>query len=353
MKICILRLSAIGDCINAVAAVRLIQHYYPEADITWIIGRASANLLSPLLPEVTFIPYEKGGIPGVLSLRKKLRGQKFDILLMMQYAFSASMASLAVTAEKKIGFDKERSRDLQWLFCTGRIKNSGKRHVVDAFADFAQVVIPQEISEKPFWNLHIPEYLTEKARKLLFSEERKVCFLNPCTSKESKDWDWDCCCEIIAYLYSKGLEPVLLGGRSTREKNCETYLRQKYPELKSLAGRTSLVECMACISLGFMVISADTAAVHMANALGVPVIGLYATHDPRRVGPYLDKSWCVSVYEDLVRQEYHTSSDELPWRTRVHLPGAMKKITPDMIKNKIDQICESREILREKNCFRE
>ncbi len=355
MKICILRLSAIGDCINAISTVRMLQKKYPDAQITWVAGPASVSLLKPFLPEIIFVPYEKKGLKSIFALKKLLKHEVFDYLLMMQYAFSASLASLAIKAHLKIGFDNARSRDLQTLFCSSKIKNFGGRHMVDAFADFARAVflkddnkslgLGTEIQEfetiKPYWNIKIPLEFDKKARELLNVDDRKICFINPCTSKKSKDWDLDCCCDVINYLSTKGFRSVLLGGNSSREQNCEKYIIEKCPQIFSLVGKTTLSECMACVSLGDLMISADTATVHMANALGIPVIGLYATHDPKRVGPYLDLNYSVSVYDDLIKEEYHVLPENLPWRTRVHTPEAMKRISSDMIKSKIDLFCSN------------
>lgn len=340
MKICILRLSAIGDCINVVATIRVLQKYLPKAEITWIIGPASASLLKPLLPEINFIIYEKKGIKSIIALKKVLNNQYFDYLLMMQYALSASLASLVIKAGKKIGFDSRRSRDLQCLFCSNKIQNNGGRHIVDAFLDFAKSVVKTENIIKAEWNISIPQELIELAKEVLNVGNKKLCLINPCTSKVTKDWDLECCCDVIEHLNRKGFQVVLLGGKSLRELNSEKVILQRCNNVLSLVGKTSLSECMACISLGNLVISADTASVHMANALGIPVIGLYATHDPKRVGPYLDRSFCVSVYDDLIMEEYHQSSENLAWRTRVHTKDAMKRITSSMINNKIDLFCE-------------
>ena len=80
-SICILRLSAIGDVCHAVSVVQAIQQYYPQAKISWIIGKVEAMLLKDL-PGVELIVFDKKlGLGAYTDLRNKLRGQQFDVLL--------------------------------------------------------------------------------------------------------------------------------------------------------------------------------------------------------------------------------------------------------------------------------
>ena len=343
VRICILRLSAIGDCINAAGAVCALKRHLPDAEISWIVSPASASLLQEILPDVEYVICHGKGAKGFFELKRLLKGRRFDYLLSMQYALSASIASLAVKADVKIGFDRERSLEMQRLFVDRRIEPPRGRHVADGFDAFASAVCGEEI--RPIWNFHLADSLLESARALLSGNGCRGGFavLAPCTSKLAKNWPLDTFLETAAYLTEHGITPVMIGGKSHEEGRYAGLLLEKVPGAVSLAGRTSLAQCMACVRLADLVISADTAAAHMASAMEVPVIGLYATHDPARVGPYLDQRFCVSVYEELARQEYGRDPSQLPWRTRVRIPGAMEKIAFDMIRARIDEILDGRD----------
>jgi heptosyltransferase I len=338
MRICILRLSAIGDCINAASAVFAVQKQNPKAKITWIIGPAAYALLKDLMPEVEFVVYRKDGIRGFKELRHLMKGRTFDYLLLMQYAMSASLASIMISARERVGFDSERAREFQSLFVNRHIAPGGGRHVVDGFMGFVSAMDFRPSAPK--WEFFFSPDLMERSSELLgkASNYRRICIISPCTSKRYKDWPIESCIKTAAYLVSKNMCPVLIGGSSPEELKFEQSLMNAVPQTMTLIGRTTLPQCMACIRLADFVISADTAAVHMANAMGTPVIGLYATHDPQRVGPYNDRRYCVSVYEDLVRREYGRDPAELPWRTRVRDPKAMFNITLDMIIGRIEML---------------
>lgn len=337
-SICIIRLSAIGDCFNIIPAVQLIQKTYPQIKITWITEPLEAELLD-FLPNINFISYnKKNGLKELRRIKKLLKHEKFDYLLHMHSALKASILASFIHAKVKIGFNKERSKDLQWLFVNKKIPKPQSKHVVDGFMEFAYAIgCPRE---KPEWKITIDPKALENTKKLL-DFERQICLINPCTSKEQKNWLIEEYAKLCNYMDDKGFNVYLIGGKSEIEKyyNAEI-MDQVRSNVESLVGKTSLKELVALISQADIVISADTAAVHIANALNKPVVGLYATHDPKRVGPYNQQEYVVSVYNECAEKEYGKPIDQLPWRTRVRDPEAMKLISFDLVQASIDRICQ-------------
>ena len=337
-SICIIRLSAIGDCINVIPLVQLIQKTYPQVKITWITEKIDADLLN-FMSGIDFITYnKKKGLKELQRLKKILKTRHFDYLLHLQSAIKASIIAHFVKAETKIGFCKERSKDLQWMFINKKIPSPRGSHVVDGFMEFAYAIgCPREV---PVWNITTDQTALDKFKKII-SLNRPLCLINPCTSKESKNWTIEGYIEICNYMIDKGFNVYLIGGNSKTEQiyNHEI-INAARNGVDSLIGKTTINELLAVISMASIVISADTAAVHMANALNIPVVGLYATHNPERVGPYNQPQNAVSVYETCVEKEYGKPSSMLPWRTRVHNPEAMKLITPSMVQSAVDKVCK-------------
>ena len=119
--ICILRLSAIGDTCHMVPLIRALQSAWPECRITWIIGRVESQLMS-LVPGVELLTVDKRRFVAELArLRGVLASRRFDLLLHMQASMRASLLSTLVRAPIKLGFDRARARELQWLFTNRRI----------------------------------------------------------------------------------------------------------------------------------------------------------------------------------------------------------------------------------------
>src|SRR5213082_1822455 len=120
-SVCILRLSAIGDTCHVVPIVRTLQQAWPATQLSWIIGKTEAGLMS-LIEGVEFITVDKrASLTALRALRSQLRGRRFDALLHMQLALRSSLVAHCVPAAVKLGFDRARARELQWLFTNARI----------------------------------------------------------------------------------------------------------------------------------------------------------------------------------------------------------------------------------------
>ncbi len=135
--IAILKLSAIGDVVNTVPLVRAIQDARPDWSITWIVGRTEAKLVGDL-PGVEFAVFDKqGGAAAVWELRRRLRGRRFDALLLLQRSLRAHLLSLLVSARERLGFDRARAREGHGLFVHRRLPPMrGRAHVLDSLLEF-------------------------------------------------------------------------------------------------------------------------------------------------------------------------------------------------------------------------
>src|SRR5450631_229892 len=103
-SLCILRLSAIGDTCHVVPLVRTLQRVWPTTQLTWVIGRVEARLMS-LLPGVEFITIDKrAGLSSARALCTALRRRRFEVLLHMQLSLRASLVSALIRARVRLGF---------------------------------------------------------------------------------------------------------------------------------------------------------------------------------------------------------------------------------------------------------
>ena len=136
-RIAILRLSALGDVCMVVPVIRTLQQALPQAQITWIISRPAYDLVEGM-DGVEFIVIDKPrGLGDYLALRKRLKHERFDVLLAMQAALRANLIYPFIHAPLKIGFDKNRARDKQSWFTNAAIPFA-KEHLMDSFLAFAK-----------------------------------------------------------------------------------------------------------------------------------------------------------------------------------------------------------------------
>lgn len=337
--ICLLRLSAIGDTCNVVPTVRQLQATFPNSKITWIIGAVEHRLLGTL-PDIEFITVNKSGDRQEgAKLRKQLSSRRFDVLLHMHASMRANLLSRNIKASRKIGFDRERARDFQWLFCNERIPARKRAHVVEGFLQFAEQL--GAAPQAPVWDLPIDagaqRFATEKvpAPSLLIS---------PCSSdrrKNFRNWSVKNYVALAQFARGRGLTVVLTGGKTSIEHDYGQRIAAA-AEVTNLIGETSLPELLALIKQARVVVCPDSGPAHMANAVGTPVVGLFATSNRWRTGPYLSQDFAADRYPDALDRFMHTSVDRVRWGQRVRDPSAMELITLEEVTTNVERALAAR-----------
>jgi len=327
-SICILRLSAIGDVCHAIACVQSIQRQWPETSITWVCGTIEAQLLHHI-NNVNVISFDKkSGVKAYLALYRQLKNKKFDALLHMQAALRASVASLMIKAKYKLGFDKARAKDFQWLFTNQKINMPISEHVLDGFMAFAQKLGVQDL--KVEWNLNIPSHCKERAKGLI--QSKPTFLICPAASKVYKNWTINGYIEIAKYAIKKGFQVFICGSPSLLEKEiAQKITNETNQQSINLIGKTSLIELLALIEEANLILAPDTGPTHMATMVNTPAIGLYAHHNPKRTGPYHQLKNVISVYEEGITKQTGKPLEQLPWRARVKDEHAMQNITIDNV----------------------
>ncbi|MFM4826339.1 glycosyltransferase family 9 protein [Aeromonas bivalvium] len=322
-SICILRLSAIGDCCHTLALVRVIQRAWPETRITWVTGKLEAGLFADL-PGVEVIPFDKGqGWRGYRDLWRRLAGRRFDALLHLQAALRASIATLGIRAGVKLGFDRERANDGQWLFTNHKVPSPASPHVLDGFLAFARELGIQDLT--PDWQLPISaEHQAWAKEKIGGKPTLLIC---AAASKPFKNWTAAGYAALADHAAARGMQVYLCGGPAKLERDLAAEIRRlSRSKPVDLVGQTSLKQLLALIKEASLVLAPDTGPTHMATMVGTPVIGLYAHHNPARTGPYLARDRVVSVYQELIEAETGKPLDQLSWRTRLKDPDAMARL---------------------------
>ena len=333
-KICLMRLSAIGDVCHAVAMVTRIQSQWRDAEITWVIGKVEYQLVK-LMPNVRFIIFDKSkGKAAVESLKAQVADETFDALLMMQVALRANLASRVIKAKQRIGFDWARSKELHWLFANKRVAATKHAHVLKGFMDFADalgVPEPKAVS----WNIPVAsedaKWGEEQAKTL-----GKYVVISPAASKAERNWLPKRYASIADYIQEAGVTVILCGGPGDLDRKTADAIKAsvKYP-LKDFTGQTTLHQLLMLLKHAHLVIAPDTGPAHMATTVGTPVIGLYAHSNPRRTGPYNNLERLVSVYDECIEEQKGKPWSALPWGTRAKGSRLMEKITVDMVKQKV------------------
>ena len=341
--VCLLRLSAIGDTCHALAALRAFQEAWPETRFTWIIGKVEAKLMTEILPEIEFITFNKSAtLRELWRLRTLLRGRRFDLLLDMQLSFRASLISRLIQSPIKLGFDRPRARELQWLFTNAQIEPAASEHVLDSFMGFAKAC---GINPEPaHWDVPLPQNALDYAQQVI-NDARPTLLISPCSSHAARNWPAERYAAVADHAAAvHHMRVVLVGGRSSTEARMGAAIAAAaQTPLVNQIGKDTLPQLLGLMSKSTALLSPDSGPAHMAGMVGLPVIGLYAATNPQRAGPYYSRQWCVDKYDEASRKFLHRPAAQIPWTTKIERPGVMDLIAVNDVTAKLDALMLSQE----------
>jgi len=336
-SLCLLRLSALGDVCNCVPLVRAIQQSWPRTDITWIIGRLEHRLVEDL-PNIEFIVFDKkSGWTGVRQLRQQLRNRRFEILLQTQVSLRANLLSKLVRAQRRIGFDRQRSREGHGLVINERIPSIAFQHQADAFLEFARFLgLSTENAPRA---LPIPDSASEFAR-LHQPQPRHAVLISPASSHRQRNWHAHGYAEVADWIIRETGRPVILiGGPSNIEREQgETICDLMTEQAENLIGQDTLKQALAMIERCACLVTPDSGPAHFGAAFGVPVVGLYAATWSRRSGPLGSLDHCVDRFDEAARQFVGKPAEALRWGKRLEYPGVMDLIEADQVIERLKAI---------------
>jgi len=344
-SICIVRLSAIGDTCHALAVVRTIQDAWPETRITWIIGKTEASLLGDI-PEIEFIIFDKSrGKDAHVQIRETLASRKFDVALCLHASMRANLFTRAIRSPVRLGYNFARARDFQWLFTNRRIPAMRQQHVLDAMLEFSKAIGVS--AQKLRWDIPLSSAQQEFAAQYR-RDGRPLMVISPCSSQRARNFrNWSAENYAAAANYARnkfGCDIVLTGGNST--------LEQKYGLAISklcgagtinLMGKTNLKQLLAIIAAADLLLCPDSGPAHMATAVGTAVVGLYATSNPARTGPYLNRDLVINAYPEACQQFLGKSVDQLRWGQRVRNADAMGLIRLGKVTDRIREVLHQKQ----------
>lgn len=334
-NICIFRLSALGDATHTVPVVRALQAAWPEARITWIIGKLEHKLLSKL-DGVEFIVFDKrGGRAAVKGLKRSLAGRRFDVLLHMQVALRANLLSRLVKAPVRLGWDKDRSRDGHTWFTNHQVATVPFQHQVQGFLEFPRA-LGIEV-ETPCWDLPISEEDREWAA-LHLPGDAPVLLLSPCSSHPLRNWSVERYAAVADHAVDAlGMNVVLSGGPSDLERETAAAIEAAMnAPATNLVGQDTLTQSLAVMERAAVLLTPDSGPAHMASALGTPVVGLHAATWSRRSGPYHYLDLCVDRYPEAAERFRGKAPEALRWGHRIEEPGVMDLVTVDAVVERLE-----------------
>ncbi|HEX5576724.1 MAG TPA: glycosyltransferase family 9 protein [Gemmatimonadaceae bacterium] len=320
-RICIVMMSAVGDAVHVLPVINAIKRARPASHITWVLQPGPATLVRGHKSVDDIVLFDRTkGVKAFREVISELRSRRFDVLIDLQVYFKAGIITALSGAPRRLGFDRARARDANWLFTTERIAPHPVQHVQDQYFEFlAELGIDPEPVE---WDIGPWEHERGWQREFKSRFDRPIASIVVGTSKPAKDWlpdRWARVCEILSADY--GVQPVLVGGTSDRETASAAEIARLSSAAPHNALGSGLRNLVSILDASDLVIAPDTGPLHISVAVGTPVIALMGYTDPRRTGPY-------RRFHDLIVDAFHDPGDQGPVTMKTK-EDRMSRITID------------------------
>lgn len=311
-RLLVVKLSSLGDVVHTLPLIEALRGGLgPEAHIAWAVRKAFAPLVqgNPHLSAVHVL--EDKSLAGTLAFGRTLKNERFEAALDPQGLLVSGLLTFLSGAPRRIGLDKNREGN-KLLLTEARVASTHRAHQVEKLAGFCDVLGIPRVAPR------VQGYLAGKAVR---DSKRIGCIIG--ASTPDKTWPHENWKALLTLLESQGLTPVLFGGPGAE---AEAAARLERPGCVNVAGKTKLGELGAELARCGVVIGADTGPLHLAVAVGTPVVGLYGVTDPVKTGP----TWgpAPALVLDAVEKE---APPELRRPRHGTLPDALARITPEAV----------------------
>jgi len=300
-KVLVRGVNWIGDAVMSLSALSALRKALPEAKISILVKPWVSQIYknNPNVDEIIIYNDEYKGIIGKIKLSWMLNRKDFCSAILFQNAFDAALITFLARIKERAGY----STDGRGFLLTTAIpvpQNAGKVHQVSYYLNLLEQLGIKETYSDPYLYLTLDERL--HARNLLKDMRRPVLGINPgATYGSAKRWFPERFAEIANWFIrdTKG-SVIIFGGKN--EVDIAQEIDKHIPEDKLLlAGKTSLRELISFISECDVFVTNDSGPLHIAYAVGTPLVALFCSTDPNLTGPLpeTDGEGNVVIHPDI------------------------------------------------------
>lgn len=276
---------AIGDVVRALPLLCRLRRGLPRTQIHWAVEPASAPLLRahPALTSVVVFDRPRG-LPAFASFLRRVRGLRADLSLDLQRHFKSGVVTLASGAKRRVGFHRQNSREGNFLFQTERLEPMS--HFSSKLAQFQRFADHLGVPPAPieFGLTLLPEEEVE-VEKLLERVQRPFAVFGVGSTAESRLWFPAETARVIEHVAAAGLDVVLVGGPG-EERWAAPIAQESHVAVHDLTGRTSLRQLIGVLARAKLTVGPDSGPMHIAAAVGTPVVSLWGATSAARSAPY-------------------------------------------------------------------
>ncbi len=289
-----------GDILHALPAVTALRIAHPDWMIDWAVEPRWRALLAaestpvpnhptqPLVDHVHFAatkawrkaPFSRQARAEFMALRAALRGGQYDAVIDLQGSLRSALIASLAGCPRLIGEENPRERPARWLF-SQRVATHGA-HVIEQDLELASAIAGDKLQHVLPW-LPVDPIAEAWAKTILPNGSPLAVLINPGAGWGAKRWPVERYAAVAQGLIKLGCR-VLINAGPGEEPLAEVIVRQTGGAATALT--CSLAQLIALTRRVRLAVAGDTGPLHLACALGVPVVGVYGPTDPSRNGPF-------------------------------------------------------------------
>ena len=303
IKILIVKLSAIGDVIHTLPSLNAIRKHYPDAHITWLIEEVSSSLVvgHDALDRIIiskrkrwikkiFGPSCLINIKEAYKFIKELRDTEYDLIIDFQGLLKSAVLISLARGKRKTGFDKGMEHmEHSYIFLNERIPPVN----MDNHALLRNLMLINTLgvkSKEIEYKIPVSDHTRNITGELLERHGIKgsglLVAINPVAKWETKLWDNRKFALLADRLIEKYKASIIFTGSQSDKSTIKNIMSFMSKKAVNLAGETTLKTLAVLYEKTKFLISTDTGPMHMAAAVGTPVIALFGPTAPWRTGPF-------------------------------------------------------------------
>lgn len=292
-NILVVKLSAIGDVIHALPVSYALKETFPDAKVTWVVEPPAYDLLTnnPYIDNIIVFEKKKfksigGFFKNLPAFSTELKKIKYDVVLDLQGLGKSAAIAYLSGAPLKLGCCNMRELS-DWVSkpVCGPNQNG---HIVERYLDVVRALGCKV--EKVVFPMVITEKEADLADKLMvqagMNMKTPYVVLAVGANWPNKRWPTELYAELVDYLYSKEIIPVVIGGGVIDARLIAEINEKAEIPAVDLVGKTTLKQLAYIIKNAKAVVGGDTGPMHLAAGLGKPVVMLMGPTDTNRNGPY-------------------------------------------------------------------
>jgi lipopolysaccharide heptosyltransferase II len=352
-RILVIRLDLIGDLVLSLTLVRVLKRTYPEAEIDLLAVPSSAKVAmgDPDLAEIiTYDPnvwrrpkalIQLRNWREAITLRRRLRARHYDLAVSVFGEWAAILAVLS-GAQRRVGFGRESYPGFITDNVPGRHWDPhDHKHEVDYCLELARAAGATTSPEDRVPHLHVDPQARQEIEQLLHQEGVQpdkpliACHVSS-NNGQSKRWPIPYWATLIDRLICEDGAQVVLTGAPADLPLIEMVIRRMHERPINLAGKTSLTQLTALLQRADLLISGDSGPMHIAGAVGTPLIAIHGPTDPALSGPVSPTAtvlksgiWCSPCYNAKAPADCRFSTTQC---MKNILPSQVFKVVQDTLK---------------------